>query len=292
MDYKNGEYQLLVNGISHWIRIEGTEKKTIPLLIIHGGPGGNHYVFERTAGPKLAEERTVIYYEQRGCGRSDLPHSEDYTVELLVNDFYCLVKQLGIKKVDVLGYSFGGELALEIALAFPGIINKLVLSAPSLMFSDMVYDTQIQGFQTVSDDIFFERIEKVLKQNISLKAKWERVWALADSKLVDRFLFENAKVADYNRRLWEESGLSNTGTLLESLQKNPPSTPLKKRLNEIKHHTLILTGAHDRNTGLKISNIIKHELSNSNLEIFENSAHFPDLEEEKKFVATTLDFLR
>ncbi|WP_416730961.1 alpha/beta fold hydrolase [Fictibacillus sp. JL2B1089] len=293
MKYIDGEYQLFLNEIGHWIKIEGSSNKTVPLVIIHGGPGGNHYVFERTAGPKLAEERTVIYYEQRGCGRSELPFSEDaYSIKLLIEDFYCLLEQLGIKKVDILGYSFGGELALEIAFAYPEIINKIVLSAPSLMFSNTVLKTQLQGFKTIGDSKFLERMEKVLSQNMSIKEKWEKVWALADSKIVDRFLFEDQKVAKYNRWLWENSGLSNTGKMMEALQMNPPCTPLEKRLNQIKHHTLILTGIYDRNTGLKISNIFKQELSNSKLEKFKNSAHFPDLEEEKKFVTTTLDFLR
>ncbi|MBH0155222.1 alpha/beta hydrolase [Fictibacillus sp. 5RED26] len=292
MKYKDGEYQLFLNEIGHWIKIEGSSNKTVPLVILHGGPGGNHYVFERTAGPMLAKERTVIYYEQRGCGRSDTPHSEDYSVELLVNDFSFLVEQLGIKRVDVLGYSFGGELALEVALAFPGIINKIVLSAPSLMFSDMVYDIQIQGFKKISDEEFSDRIEKLLSQNLTFKEIWQKVWALADSELVDRFLFEDVKLAKYNRRLWENSGLSNTGKMMKALQGNPPSTPLEKRLNRIMHPTLILTGAHDRNTGLKISNIMKQELPNSKLEIFKKSAHFPDIEEESKFVAKTLQFLR
>jgi proline iminopeptidase len=293
MKYKDGEYQLLVNEVVHWIRIEGSLNKTVPLVIIHGGPGGNHYVFERAAGPKLAKERTVIYYEQRGCGRSDLPHSEDaYSINLLIKDFYCLLEQLGIKKVDVLGYSFGGELALEIALAYQEIINKIVLSAPSLMFSNTVLKTQIQGFKTIGSSKFLERMEMVLSQNLPLKEKWEKVWALADSKIVDRFLFEDQQIAKYNRQLWEDSGLTNTGKMMKALHMNSPSRPLEKRLYQIKHQTLILTGKYDRNTGLKISNIIRQELSNSKLEIFENSAHFPDLEEEKKFVAATLDFLR
>ena len=43
----NGEHYIEVNGIRHWIKIEGKENNTIPLLIIHGGPGGNLYTFEQ-----------------------------------------------------------------------------------------------------------------------------------------------------------------------------------------------------------------------------------------------------
>lgn len=160
------------------------------------------------------------------------------------------------------------------------------------MFSELVYDIQIQGFKKISDEVFSHSIEKLLSQNLTVKEKWDRIWAFADSELVDRFLFEDIKVAKFNRRLWKNSGLSNTGKMMKVLQANPPSTPLEKRLNRIKHHTLILTGAHDRNTGLKISKIMKQELPNSELHVLLKSAHFPELEEENKFVATTLDFLR
>jgi proline iminopeptidase len=55
MNLKNGEYRVMINGISHWIKVEGQENNTIPLFIIHGGPGGNLYAFERTIGPLTLE---------------------------------------------------------------------------------------------------------------------------------------------------------------------------------------------------------------------------------------------
>lgn len=120
----NGEYNIEINGINHWIKVEGKENNTIPLLIIHGGPGGNLYTFERTVGPPLAKSRTVVYYEQRGCGRSSKPISENaYTFNELIDDFNKIIEWLGVQKVDLLGYSFGGELALEITHSSPNSIN-------------------------------------------------------------------------------------------------------------------------------------------------------------------------
>lgn len=56
---KNGEYQVTINGISHWVKLEGIERGTVPMVVIHGGPGGNHYVFERTAGSMIAMETSA-----------------------------------------------------------------------------------------------------------------------------------------------------------------------------------------------------------------------------------------
>ncbi|MFE1245288.1 alpha/beta fold hydrolase [Fictibacillus sp. NPDC058756] len=292
MKFNNREYKLSINGINHWIKIEGYENKSMPLILIHGGPGGNHYNFERTVGRMISKERTVVYYEQRGSGRSDKPESaDDYSIDLLVSDFKVLKDSLGIEKADLLGYSFGGELALEIAYAFPNDINKLVLSGPSLMYSNIQQLIQIQGFMSVAEGILLERIETILKQKKSIEEKYNEVWSIVDTKTVDRFLFEDQSVAEQNRLLWNKSGLQNTGQMMKALYKSPPHVPLLHRLKKIENETLIITGVHDRNTGLSVSKIIDKELNYSSLELFYNSAHFPEMEEKEKFVKLTLEFL-
>lgn len=65
MELVNGEYTILLNGINHWVKIDGSQNRSIPLIIIPGGPGENHYTFERTVGPLLAKKRTIVYYEQK-----------------------------------------------------------------------------------------------------------------------------------------------------------------------------------------------------------------------------------
>ena len=71
--FQNGERFYTVNGIRHWVKVKGSEHKTTPIVVVHGGPGGNNYNFEQSPGPKLEKFATVIYYEQRGSGRSDAP---------------------------------------------------------------------------------------------------------------------------------------------------------------------------------------------------------------------------
>ncbi|WP_175987567.1 alpha/beta fold hydrolase [Bacillus sp. Marseille-Q1617] len=293
MGLTNGEFTVQLNGINHWVKIEGSENETTPIVIIHGGPGGNHYVFERTAGHSLSKTRTIVYYEQRGCGRTEMPESEnDYTIKLLIQDFVELKKWLGAEKVDLLGYSFGGELALEIAYALPDEINQLILSAPSLIDTDIQKMIQITGFLTVADKHLYRQISKLQQEGLSIDALYNRVWCLVDSSTVDLLLFENQEAARKNRVMWQESELTNTGLMMKSLQNNPSKIPLIFRLEEIHHRTLIITGVFDRNTGLPISKIIHKNLRNSSLVLFEKSAHFPDLEEKEGFVKRINEFLR
>ncbi|PFA63101.1 proline iminopeptidase [Bacillus sp. AFS015802] len=289
---KDGEFTVHLNGINHWVKIEGAENQTIPLILIHGGPGGNHYVFERTAGPLLAKSRTIIYYEQRGCGRSDRPESDDdYSIDLLIKDFKELKKWLSAEKVDLLGYSFGGELALEITNYFPEEIHQLILSAPSLLQTVIQKMVQVTGFMSIGESDLFNRLTEDIQTGATLEAIYNGVWEMVSPELVDLLLFEDQEIARKNRGLWEESHLVNSGLMSRALMNSPVKVPLLDRLKEIQHKTLILTGVFDRNTGVPISKLIHTNLPYSRLVLFEESAHFPDLEETERFVKEIKMFL-
>lgn len=80
--------------------------------------------------------------------------------------------------------------------------------------------------------------------------------------------------------------------MLEVFQNNPADIPLQDRLKNILHNTLIISGVHDRNTGIPISKIINRNLPNSEWILFNKSAHFPELEETDYFVREVCHFLK
>ena len=150
--FKEGEVYLTLNEINHWVKIKGLENKTMPIIILHGGPGGNNYVFEGTIGPLLEEFATIVYYEQRGCGRSyAAKDTNDYMMLTLINDLDELIETLGVEKVSLLGYSFGAELALRFTKQHPEKVNKLILSAPAEL-STSTNLIQIQGFYSIANN--------------------------------------------------------------------------------------------------------------------------------------------
>ena len=63
MSLTDSEFVLEVNGVRHWVRMAGVIHNTIPLVLVHGGPGGMVYTLEHTIGPKLESFCTVVYYE-------------------------------------------------------------------------------------------------------------------------------------------------------------------------------------------------------------------------------------
>lgn len=197
-----------------------------------------------------------------------------------------------MKKIDLLGYSFGGELALEFTYALPTIINKIILSGPSLMALKTQYMIQIAGFVSVANLPLVNKMEEILQKDTSIEDKYNQIWGIVDNETVDRLFFLNQGNAKKYRRLVKDSNLHNTGLMLAALQENPVEVPLYERLQEITQQTLVITGVHDRNTGIPISTIIYRNLVNSEWNLFNSSAHFPELEETDKFVSIVLRFLK
>ncbi len=241
---------------------------------------------------RLEGNRTVVYYEQRGCGRSEAPQDDgEYSINTLVEDLEELRKQLNVEKVNLLGYSFGGQLCLEYALKYPKNIEKMVLQAPLLDdFNDM-YTVQIEGFLQITKGEMKEQISKISKSEIALKEKYNQVWSIVDTVTIDRLLFKNEEFAKLNRSLWKESKLSNTGKMSKVIFETKSPLPLIGRIKDLEIDTCVIVGAHDYNTGVGMSNRITRQLKNSKLVIFENSAHFPDIEETDKVCETIIEFL-
>ena len=115
----------LRNGHKVWTKIVG-DGSGIPLLLLHGGPGAGHDYLEPLAA--LGDERPVIFYDQLGCGKSDIPdNSALWTIERFADEVDEVREQLGIDRCHLLGQSWGGWLGLEYVLRIPpGLTLSLI----------------------------------------------------------------------------------------------------------------------------------------------------------------------
>jgi pimeloyl-ACP methyl ester carboxylesterase len=108
-----------VNGLKLYYEIRGSGD---PLILIHGGVGG--IAMFGNLPDTLARHRQVIAVELQGHGRTaDI----DRPFEKMADDIAALIKYLGISHADVMGYSLGGEVALQTAIRHPEEVRKLVL---------------------------------------------------------------------------------------------------------------------------------------------------------------------
>ncbi len=122
----NGNY-LLVNGINMYYELHGSGK---PLVLIHGGGSTIETSFGRII-PLLSKNRQLICVELQAHGRTgdrDAPIS----FEQDANDVAELLKQLKINKTDVLGFSNGANTALQMAINYPQLCNKIIAASALL----------------------------------------------------------------------------------------------------------------------------------------------------------------
>jgi proline iminopeptidase len=111
-----------------YYRIIGHGADTI--IAIHGGPGLDHEsIFGDFA--VLGEHHTVIFYDQRGGGKSTLPADTSTLVaKRQVQDLDELRKHFGLARVTLVAHSYGPLLAASYAIAHPGNVKRMVFFGP------------------------------------------------------------------------------------------------------------------------------------------------------------------
>jgi proline iminopeptidase len=101
-----------------------------PIIVVHGGPGLDHN-YLRPGLDVLANQNSLVYYDQRGTGRStaDLTAGA-INLDAFVGDIEQLRLTLGYDQVTVLAHSFGALIGLEYAIQFPDNLRALILMNP------------------------------------------------------------------------------------------------------------------------------------------------------------------
>lgn len=114
-----------VNGLRLYYEIHGVGE---PLVLLHGGVGASE-MFAPIL-PALAKNRQVIAVDLQAHGRTaDIDRPLSY--EAMADDIAALLRYLSIKQADIMGYSLGGGVAIQVAIRHPELVRKLiVVSAP------------------------------------------------------------------------------------------------------------------------------------------------------------------
>lgn len=108
-------------GIPYYYEIHGQGE---PLLFLHGGL--QSIALLGPALPALAKGRTVIAVDLQGHGRTALG-TRPISLEAIADDMASVLKALGYKQVDALGYSFGGGVAFRLAVQHPEMVRRLAM---------------------------------------------------------------------------------------------------------------------------------------------------------------------
>jgi pimeloyl-ACP methyl ester carboxylesterase len=132
-----------VNGINVYYETHGAGR---PMILLHGGLGSGE-MFGPIL-PTLADHHQVIAVDLQGHGRTaDIDRPLD--VALMADDIAALIDHLGLQKPDVVGYSLGGGVALQVAVKYPDKVGRLV-SASANIRRDAIYPEMVQQQGQVS----------------------------------------------------------------------------------------------------------------------------------------------
>jgi pimeloyl-ACP methyl ester carboxylesterase len=118
-----------VNGTRLYHRTTGTG----PDVVLAHGLGANHAFWYPAVAPELARDHSVTVYDLRGHGRSEMPDS-GYLVRVMAHDLAGLLDALGISRAHLIGHSWGGLVALELALRRPERVASVVAADCRLSF--------------------------------------------------------------------------------------------------------------------------------------------------------------
>jgi proline iminopeptidase len=105
------------------------------VVVLHGGPGA-HHDYLLPGFDRLATDRTLVYYDQRGGGRSAVPRETPVGWREQVEDLDALRSLWGSDRLALAGYSWGGLLALLYALEHPARVSHLGLVSPAPCWRD------------------------------------------------------------------------------------------------------------------------------------------------------------
>ena len=282
-----------VNGVHLHVRVEGpTDGRPTPppLFVIHGGPGLDHTYFMPWLDP-LAHELKVVYFDQRGCGRSErLADTTAYAMSHTLEDIEALRDSLGADQISLLGFSYGGFVALQYALAHPNRVHKLILSdtAPSMAF--------------VAEAESLQKARTKPAQTLAMKALERRTDLGPDERFREEFRLELPLNFHNGRKQSFIDGIADRiryGAVMAGYlgRHDLNNYDVRPRLGELKMPVLVMVGDDDIVTPPSQARIMAEGIragGNPNVthRIIAGAGHLSMVDDPNNFNRNILEFLR
>lgn len=207
-----------------------------PGIVLHGGPGA-HHDYLLPGFDTLADRRTLIYYDQRGGGRSAVPREVPVGWREQVADLEALRERWGLEQLTIVGYSWGGLLAMLYAIEHPTRVERLALVSPAPAWREARarFEERL-AVRTMAPDLQAERA--------ALRASGLRD---RDPEAYQRRLFE-LSVAGYFHDPAKVAGMTPfrvTGRTQQEVWESLGDYDLRPALRNLRHPAIVLHGDDD-----------------------------------------------
>jgi proline iminopeptidase len=277
-----------VTGGKVWYQIHENSSNKTPVIVLHGGPGSSHYAMQGLR--VLAEDRTVIFYDQLGCGKSERPTDQSlWNINRFVEELGQIKESLTLSEFHILGHSWGTTLAAAYYLTNPKGVQSIIFSSPCLSAPRWAED-QERNRELLPEDV--QATLKTCEKNGTTDSEdYKEATKVFNKHFVFRldefpeFLKEGRQYQNrevYNI-MWGPSEFHVTGNLKDF--------DCTSQLEAIKVPTLYTCGRYDEATPASTEYFCSLT-PNSQFHLFENSAHLPYLEETEEYVNVMREFLR
>lgn len=242
-----------------------------PLVLLHGN-FTDHRIWDEQAD-FFAAYYQVIRYDLRGYGQSGTPHSAFSNAD----DLKALIDALQLQKVTLVGSSSGGSAALDFTLAYPSLVQALILVAPSI--SGAPYPLGM--------------ITKVMKNlwNVRLKGRKAAIEAFIQDRYW-RYFFPAPQKEKARAMVLQNIRRP------DNFCRFPPHLSVAakpyavKRLHEVAAPTLIVIADNDHPYNIKNAKILHSLIPRSSICVIPECGHLPFVEEPEVFNQAVLDFCR
>ena len=262
----SGPQRASVNGTTLAYDVSGSGPVVV---LVHGG-GFDRRLWDGQV-EALRRHFRVIRYDARGYGASASPDSAAFRHH---EDLAALLEHLGVARASVVGQSLGGRIALDLALARPELVDRIVAVGPG-----------VSGWPWAASDFgpWLETFRRGAQgRDTALVVEgWLASGYMASVRERPELRARVARYARDNARAWFDPG-------------NEPELdpPAMHRLAEIRAPTLVIVGSRDEEVIRRIADTLAARLPNVRREVIPGAGHAPNLEEPGRFNRLVVDFLR
>ncbi len=254
-----------------------------PLLLIHGANIGWGMWYQNI--PELAKKYKVIALDLPGAGASSNVEFKNIDLEkTFVRPVESLLHFLGVGNIRVIGHSFGGWVAMKMALVSKISIKKIVLS-DSLGFSTKITLSQWPATVGLLAKFISKILFKITRLNIDRFLRSAFYDRKSNQELFFQYYFESLRRSTMRHPLLFFNGLSSFLKMRKELD-------LRSGLGLIKQPTMIVWGAKDKNVAYKNSKDFFKLIPNHRVEIIKEAGHVPSLEKSAEFNSLVLNFFQ
>jgi proline iminopeptidase len=234
-------------------------------FIIHGGPGGDH-TDSKTGFHPLSDQLQLVYFDQRGQGRSARGDEDRCNLDENVEDLEALRRYLGFGTIVSIGTSYGGMVAMAHAARYPEAVSHLVLIVTAAHAGFAARAREIIAERGTPDQIAMS--EQLWNGEIDSVGKLRHYYEIMEPLYSHKYDPEVAKLG-LDRRILSPAAFNRAFAPSGFLR----TFDLRPELSLISAATLILAGRHDWICPPEFSEEIHALIPGSELHIFEESAH-------------------